>query len=35
MSWHRIRPWLEDGFAALCCVAGFAGVTLLLVGLGA
>jgi hypothetical protein len=35
MTWHRIRPWVEDVFAAACWLALFAGGTLLLVGLGA
>jgi hypothetical protein len=35
MTWRRIRPWVQDAFAALCWLACFAGAALLLVGLGA
>jgi hypothetical protein len=35
MTWQRIRPWLEDAFAAACWLCGFAGFTLALVALGA
>jgi hypothetical protein len=27
-----MRPWIEDIFAAICCVCGFAGFALVLVG---
>jgi hypothetical protein len=35
MTWRSILPWLQDIFAAACWLAGFAGVALILVGLGA
>jgi hypothetical protein len=32
--WRAILPWLQDAFAAVCWLCGFAGVALILVGVG-
>lgn len=34
-TWQRLRPWVEDLFAAACWVSLFVGGTLFLVGVGA